>query len=91
MRLTLSFLLVLALFAGGMPMVAPTVCTDGCEEESGDGCFDCACCAPTRAPALLGVSTTPVAVAASRHEAEPTPRTAHVDPGDIFHVPRLAA
>lgn len=91
MRPTLFALIVLALLAGGMPTVAPTVCTDGCEEETGDGCFDCACCAPTRAPALLGAATTPVAVTASRHEAQPTPRTTLVAPADIFHVPRSAA
>jgi hypothetical protein len=86
----LGIFLALTLLAGGMPTIAPAVCDDGCADSCGDGCLDCACCAPTRAPALLGVPTGPTLETAARHEAEPTPRTAHADPRDIFHVPRLA-
>ncbi|HEX6851669.1 MAG TPA: hypothetical protein VF139_09710 [Candidatus Polarisedimenticolaceae bacterium] len=87
----LGILLILTLLAGGLPTVVPAVCEDDCADSCGDGCFDCACCAPTRAPAVLGAPAAPVAETAARHEAEATPRTAHADPGDVFHVPRPAA
>ena len=87
----LGILLILTLLAGGMPTIVPAVCDDGCADSCGDGCLDCACCAPSRAPAVLGAPAAPIAEAATRHEAEAAPRTAHAVPGDIFHVPRCAA
>lgn len=90
-RSLLGILLVLTLIAGGIPLVAPTACTDGCEDETGKGCFDCACCAPTRAPALVGEPVFPPAFVAALHHDEPVPSLRPAGPSDIFHVPRPAA
>ena len=87
----LSVLLALALLAGVMPETAPTVCTDGCKDETAQGCFDCPSCAPTRVPGVLREPVVPFVETAVAREADPAPRPVRVDPDDVFHVPKRTA
>lgn len=87
----LLLLLAASLLAGGTPASAPTVCPDGCEDETAQGCFDCPSCAPTRAPAILREPVVPFVRTAVAWEPDPAPRPLRVDPDDVFHVPRRAA
>ncbi len=86
-KVLLVLVMSLALATGALSDFLPTSCMDECAGEV-DGCGDCNCCAPVRAPVLLEQPDSGFVEACSTHETLDPVRPSRSEERGVFHVPR---